>query len=99
MKSGEAQDRFDFAMGEFEKHKEYLLKKLAIDLRMFLLKVEKLDTGKEEHQVQAYEDFRDIKKDIVNYYTWTKKYQEIFVLEVKNLSVLEERSRSPKKKA
>jgi hypothetical protein len=63
---------------------------LAIDLKNYFAKVEEWDMGgalKEPLVIeQLTDEFKGLKKQIVNYYTCTKNFKEKFVAEVKHIT-------------
>lgn len=72
-------DSFEFSLGEYERYKENLLKLLAADLKAFVIGIEEM--GKEgpldESVIEMMtEKFKNLKKQIVNYYTCTKNFKE-----------------------
>ena len=82
-------EAFEFSLGEYEKYKENLLKMLAADLKMFITSVEQAEAKKAlTHQlIAAFQDnFKVLKKSIVNYYTCTKSFKEKFVDELQRIT-------------
>ena len=82
-------DSFEFSLGEYERYKENLLKLLAADLKAFVIGIEEM--GKEgpldESVIEMMtEKFKNLKKQIVNYYTCTKNFKEKFVEELEQIT-------------
>ena len=76
------QESYEFGQGEFEKFKVNLLKMLAIDLKKFISQVERYKEEKKpnlQRENKYIEDFKELKKTIINYFTMTKKYKEKFL--------------------
>jgi hypothetical protein len=86
---GQKKDAFEFSMGEYEKYKENLLKLLAVDLKNFMAEVEKAakeDLLNEGMIWNLQDQFRTLKKTIVNLTTCTKNYKEKFVAELQQVT-------------
>ncbi len=59
-----------------------MLKLLAVDLKQFIGRVEFYKgegKGNGELEKQYVDEFKELKKTIVNYYTMAKKYKEKFL--------------------
>jgi len=64
---------------------------LAVDLKKFIGEVEKYKEGLEvdfKKEQKFIEEFRELKKTIVNYFTMTKKYKEKFLEEIEGRTEL-----------
>lgn len=71
-------EEFDYAFGNYESFKEQMLKKLAVDLKIFIDDLVKRKDNQEltgHYLENRAMDFKVLKKEIVDFYTGTKKYQ------------------------
>ena len=77
----EKKDYFEFSQGQYEKYKENLLKKLSIDLMIFLRDLEKKFSteGVVINKNVQMQIFIGLKKNITNYFKCTKQFKEKFV--------------------
>lgn len=85
----EGKEAFDFTLGEYERYKENLFKMLAVDFKKFMKIVEEWDLAgslTEEAIEELNDQFKVLKKQIVNYYTCTKKFKDKFVEELQQIT-------------